>query len=315
LEQGRELELAHVRTAVLMNDEGESVGNFDMQSEDDVAEMKSLMAEDEDLQFTTMENYIDIRAGDRLARLKLKAATVSGGSAGFPVTTINRYNQVANATLSLSTGLDHITSIIESDPQAFSVGNKAMAGAGRIATQGVSLATQAGNRDFNDSLIDGKLSKANITDARVKSAVIDLAYAIATSREGGRLTDQDVERAIETIGVGNPDPRAITEVLLDVTTKTRDNWKDRLTVSGLTGHQPSATSHALVLDRLNDTVNRLDTLKGGYSSNPPSAAPTTTSAPGVLAPADGEVDAESRLNSVELSVLGLPPANQLTGNL
>jgi len=71
--------------------------------------------------------------------------------------------------------------------------------------------------------IESRLQQAGIVDQSRKAAVTNLAFAIATSREGGKLTDQDFNRALETVGGNNLDPVVIVNSLDNLADNTRDN--------------------------------------------------------------------------------------------
>lgn len=52
-----------------------------------------------------------------------------------------------------------------------------------------------------------------VENAQIQSAIVDLAYAVAQSREPGRLTEADIDRSIRTIGGNLQDPVAMRRVL------------------------------------------------------------------------------------------------------
>lgn len=91
-----------------------------------------------------------------------------------------------------------------------------------------------------------------------KALIMELGYALATQREGGRLTDQDVERAIISLGVDNPDPRSIAWIFGRALKRTRDNWADNLRNSGLRDLDAVRSDHKVTLDGLNNAINRLE---------------------------------------------------------
>lgn len=59
------------------------------------------------------------------------------------------------------------------------------------------------------------------TSAVVKSRLTDLAFQIATAREAGRLSNQDYERALSTLGQ-SPNPELFTRVLRDLGGRLRE---------------------------------------------------------------------------------------------
>lgn len=52
-----------------------------------------------------------------------------------------------------------------------------------------------------------------VQNAQLQSALLDLAYATAQSREPGRLTEADIDRSLRTIGANLQDPLAMRQVL------------------------------------------------------------------------------------------------------
>ena len=84
----------------------------------------------------------------------------------------------------------------------------------------VRLSRYAGQSDF---------SKQALASAEVKSLVIGLAYALASSREGGgKLSTSDVNAAIDTIGGGLASSKSFQGVLKRVRSQTTGDWKKEL---------------------------------------------------------------------------------------
>ena len=84
----------------------------------------------------------------------------------------------------------------------------------------VRLSRYAGQSDF---------SKQALASAEVKSLVIGLAYALASSREGGgKLSTSDVNAAIDTIGGGLASADSFKGVLKRVRNQTTGDWKKEL---------------------------------------------------------------------------------------
>lgn len=63
-----------------------------------------------------------------------------------------------------------------------------------------------------------------IQNAELQSALLDLAYATATSREPGKLTDADVQRAMQTLGANLQDPQAMRQVLRGAVQRSRMDY-------------------------------------------------------------------------------------------
>lgn len=63
-----------------------------------------------------------------------------------------------------------------------------------------------------------------IQNAELQSGLLDLAYATATAREPGKLTDADVQRAMQTIGANLQDPKAMRQVLRGAVKRARMDY-------------------------------------------------------------------------------------------
>ena len=87
--------------------------------------------------------------------------------------------------------------------------------------------------------------------------VLNLGYALATSREGGRLTDQDVERAIISLGLDNPDSRAVAYTFGRALAEKRQQVLEGLSLSGVADIPDAQNAQRIVLENLDNTINRL----------------------------------------------------------
>jgi len=73
-----------------------------------------------------------------------------------------------------------------------------------------------------------RLEKLNVTDARLQSATLDVAFALARLRDpGGRLSNQDVDKAIEIVS-GKGGTRARIRVLEDVADRASQSLEREL---------------------------------------------------------------------------------------
>ncbi len=113
----------------------------------------------------------------------------------------------------------------------------AIGGLGRFAARLSGLRAQVTNvfqregvaieTDLDPDKFQDQLQAIGAASAEAQSAVIDLAFSIATTREGGRLTDQDIQRALQTLGGSQSDP-ALFRVALK-RTAARIITDDRIT--------------------------------------------------------------------------------------
>lgn len=258
---------------------GESLGQIDLDNPEDVQRLAEIRASNPNAVPQSMDDFLDARQEDRIARLRIREAAKRVKAAGGASQAIERrrLSASAEANNSFANTADNFLELIETSPSAFGIGGQAVAGLQRVGAHAKSfvgaLAPEA--VELNDNLIDTKLEEAGIADAQRRSLVIDLAYAIATSREGGRLTDQDVDRAIETMGGANPDPRAIVEVMGGLVDRRAEEWADRLVISGLTDDEAAQAMHKVVADRFTQAQTRAQGLRERFTPiNPESAAPT-----------------------------------------
>jgi hypothetical protein len=90
-----------------------------------------------------------------------------------------------------------------------------------------------------------KMVRAGISSGVSQALVMDIAYALASSMEnGGRLSDQDIDRAIQVMGGNTPDPRKLTAVLGALFERRRETWGDALATTTLKGNPGAEGSWA-----------------------------------------------------------------------
>lgn len=166
--------------------------------------------------------------------------------------------------------------------------------------------TGAGARIFNNvrSEIQSALGSGNetsmsylndfarrqgIRSEQLRSVVIDMAFAMATSREPGKLTNQDVERAIQTIGAATSDPKAFRAVLQAARARTAQMHFDK--VEAATGLRPDPKMFGLTADDLKQRIYE--------DGNEPT--PGIGAAPGGGNPLAGETPDFSQMSSEALN--------------
>jgi len=99
----------------------------------------------------------------------------------------------------------------------------------------------------------------NTLSGEKKALIMEMGYALATSREGGRLTDQDVERAIISLGLDNPDPRAIAWTFGRSLQRQRDQYARSLLNSGVRDVPDVEDMYNQTLGAYDDTISKLET--------------------------------------------------------
>jgi len=83
---------------------------------------------------------------------------------------------------------------------------------------------------FDPSNYEGTFSDLGISNVRMRGLITGLAYELATSREGGRLSDRDVQNAIKEIGGTSSDPVAFVATLDDVARRSERNFRNNFFV-------------------------------------------------------------------------------------
>ena len=116
-----------------------------------------------------------------------------------------------------------------------------------VAAQAEAAFTLAGGESpaglLDAAKYEDTLRGMGIENAKIKSAILDLAYTIAASREpGGKLSEPDIRRALDTLGGSLKDPVAMRAILQEATSRAvenyqiyektmRDNYGDALNIS------------------------------------------------------------------------------------
>lgn len=106
-----------------------------------------------------------------------------------------------------------------------------LAGADVAANDATFRRAIEGSQDLLERAVGSASSSLGATAAQravIRSLVQDLAYAFASSRESGKLSESDVRSALETIGQSSS-PRVFATVLEDLETRLRRRFEDRLT--------------------------------------------------------------------------------------
>lgn len=128
-----------------------------------------------------------------------------------PATTIqSKAAEKINGTFAfMNVALANRRAIIQ-DPSAGSAGTAMARVFNNIradARSAVQLIGGAEATAWNDKLIESVLERAGINDTAHRARTSDMAYALASAREGGRLSISDVEQALIATGGANSDPR------------------------------------------------------------------------------------------------------------
>ncbi len=105
--------------------------------------------------------------------------------------------------------------------------------------------------DLNPERFKDQLQAIGAASAGAQSAIMDLAFSIATAREGGRLTDQDIARALQTLGGSQIDPALVRVALKRTAARiVRDDRITRQTAQDRFGTNPAAIPNITALQDL-----------------------------------------------------------------
>jgi hypothetical protein len=79
------------------------------------------------------------------------------------------------------------------------------------------------NNVFRDPAFNAKAQQLGIDSSRIRSQVIDLAYLIAKSQDpGGRMSNQDIDKAAQMVMGSIMDPKTAVAVLGDIKTRLNE---------------------------------------------------------------------------------------------
>jgi hypothetical protein len=133
--------------------------------------------------------------------------------------------------IELAGALTEYKRMLVDNPSISTVGEQAKGWVSNIANHTRSLMQIKGNdkesAEIFDALIEDHIGpkpmfgKAAEDWARRRSLVEEISYAIAIEREGGRLTNQDIERASKTIGRDVADPRIVIKIIDNIIDRKR----------------------------------------------------------------------------------------------
>ena len=229
---------------------GTSIMPVDLTSPEDLEKVAEQTSQNPNLKLVSPEEVFEFDADMILQRERLKAqaeleaqrAKSILGDDHADIVGIRKYNDAGVNQVSMLQYANQTTKLLSENPGVFTSGNSVSSSMSNLAVQGRSLVASvfAGGEATFEEMITSRPTFAQITDARKRALVMNFAYALATSREGGRLTDQDIDRAILSLGfLDNPDPRAILTVMLDNVTAGAANWESRSKIGNMKEHSPS----------------------------------------------------------------------------
>jgi hypothetical protein len=213
-----------------------------------------------------MATYSEVTQAERDRQNRLKRMRDAGGQdiAGRSGV-YGKYFETLQNTSNFNVSANRMVDLLL-DPEAsatFAVGGQ---GAGILEQVGVqarsllNLANPGVDLEADISARFEKNERFNALDSERKAMVMELGFALATAREGGRLTDQDVDRAITSLGIDNPDPRAVAYTFGRALKDRRTQIDRSLNVSGVKDVPQVQEGHAQVLEDLDATIERLESV-------------------------------------------------------
>jgi hypothetical protein len=260
----------HATEVVLVDDQNNQVGGVDLL--DPTAGDQIRDAREKGLNVTTMDKMIDLTEAEKDRQAKLADLSKRQGVAGRSTLYREYLQQMRRDNVFMIQSDRFVDTLI--DPQAastFAVGGQAEAFFERTGTQAKSLLRVMDPQadlvgDVHARLMEDE--RFNALDNERQAMVLNLGYALATSREGGRLTDQDVERAIISLGLQNPDPRAVAYTFGRALADKRKEVTEGLALSGVSDMDEAQEAQLLVLNNIETTLGRLEEVYDTDFSNP-----------------------------------------------
>lgn len=260
---------ATARTGMVIDTKTNRVlGQVDLAGENPSDRVKELRGDNPDAILITMDQFLDRdkEQRDRLANMKAlgnRTKAIEGrefvkqsiSSANFAITAQD-FTELLIDPVGMSTfgiggqgvsAIQNLGSHAESIMRALNPDEYVAAG------QLFERYGQSGSGAANPNL---RATWNQLNDER-KALVMDMAYALATSREGGRLTDQDIDRAVMTLGIGNSDPRSVAWVFSQVLIREKDKWNKRLIFSHLEDDPAAVKAHGELMELLDQPLNTI----------------------------------------------------------
>lgn len=246
----------HLTQGLLVNpDTLEVLDRGDLTDPEALERMNQLKAENPNLVFRTEGEFIELTEAekDRKARL----SNLGNGMGGRSTLYKDWYKKTQATDAFATTAGDFVDLLMLDDvQQVFGAGGGAKGLVQRAGAHARSFIGDEGAARVEERFAED--ARWNTLSSEKQALIMELGYALATSREGGRLTDQDVERAIKTLGVDNPDPRAVAWIFGRAMTRTRDVYENSLLTSGVEDLESVRRAHSDVLGSLNAEIERLE---------------------------------------------------------
>lgn len=211
--------------------------------------------------------------------VKLREAMAKASSNGVGKNTWNQLAQTGAGIIGLYDTTDRLFNILKQNPDALSAASTGAKELDKFTSQLAAAARVANGATTTDGTnIDTWMKANNVTNSRMQSMVISLAFAIAKAQNGtGRITDRDLIAAKTTLGGDNPNPAVITSNLNDMLTASTSSMNDQIGYLDSDGTAPTfvrAMQKSIQAKQSNYIKNHGDYIKGAYgiASGSPAAA-------------------------------------------
>jgi len=245
----------HLTNGLLVNPDDLSIhGRYDLTNPEDVASMVAAQKENERLVFRTEGDFVELTEAekDRKARIANMGMGIAGRSTLF-----KKFFEKTQAADAFGTAADDFADLLlhEDAPEFFAAGGRTKS---LFQRAGAHVRSFLG--DDGMDAVEGQFAEDarwNSLSEEKQALMLELGYTLATAREGGRLTDQDVDRAIKTLGLDNPDPRAVAWIFGRALTRTRDTYERSLVTGGVGDDERAELAYTQTLAGLNSTLDRL----------------------------------------------------------
>lgn len=255
------LDNLHVTTGVIIDPvSGDFISEVDLMEPGAKDQIQAAMKEGNT--FTTMDNYIDLQEAEKERASKLKSLAnkpVIGGRS----TLYKDYMKSIKLDNNFVITSDRMVDLLL-DPQASAT--FAAGGSGTGVLQKVSAHARSVLQAINPNVdlvsqvgVDlSRDERFNALSGERQALVMELGYALATAREGGRLTDQDIDRAITSLGLENPDPRAVAYTFGRALKDRRRSISEGLSLSGVKDVEDAQDAQDIVMTNIDSTISRLE---------------------------------------------------------
>lgn len=181
---------------------------FDLNDPDSLADFEAFMAENPDGLPVDPSDVLDLVGSD--------------GKRTTSLPELRELRKAADTQIDAITFTNRMLEVYQELPEGRTLATAAGGVLNELALQAEAagralrdVASADGGAGENQSRVNAALEKRNIVDRRLQALTLNLAYSLARSLDpGGRLSDPDIERAVEMI-TGGANMRANIQVLRD----------------------------------------------------------------------------------------------------